>query len=67
MLARVHAANIHDSVGAVNTIKLLKYEFPRLKEIIADGGYRGKLSEMVNDYGWQLFVVLRPKESSKKF
>jgi putative transposase len=41
--------------------------FPRLKKIIADGGYRGKLSDMVKDWGWELSVVLRPDESSKKF
>jgi putative transposase len=67
MAARVHAANIHDSVGAVDTIKLLQYDFPRLMKIIADGGYRGRLAEMVADFGWELSVVLRPKESSKKF
>lgn len=67
MATRVHAANIHDSVGAVDTIKLLQHEFPRLKQIIADGGYRGKLADTVKGYGWDLSVVLRPKESSKKF
>ncbi|MDD2256551.1 MAG: IS5 family transposase [Bacteroidales bacterium] len=67
MVARVHAANIHDSVGAVDTIKLLQYNFPRLKKIIADGGYRGSLVDLVKGYGWDLSVVLRPKESSKRF
>lgn len=41
--------------------------FPRLKKIIADGGYRGKLAEFVKELGWELSVVLRPDESSKKF
>lgn len=41
--------------------------YPRLKKIIADGGYRGKLADTVNDFGWELSVVLRPEESSKKF
>ena len=67
MAACVHAANIHDSVGAVEPITQLRYIFPRLKKIIADGGYRGKLSDMVKDWGWELSVVLRPDESSKKF
>lgn len=58
---------IHDSVGAINTIKQLRYIFPRLKRIIADGGYRGKLADTVKDFGWELSVVLRPDESSKKF
>lgn len=64
---RVHAANIHDSVGAVDMIGLLRYQFPRLEKIIADGGYRGKLTNRVKRLGWELSVVLRPNESSKKF
>ncbi len=67
MAVRVHAANIHDSLGAVDTIELLKYKIPRLKKIIADGGYRGKLVDVVKEFGWNLSVVLRPNESSKKF
>ena len=67
MAAKVHAANIHDCVGAREPIKQLRYIFPRLKEIIADGGYRGKLSDMVKDLGWELLIVLRADESSKKF
>ena len=67
MATRVHAATIHDSVGAVDTIKLLRYDFPRLRKIIADGGYRGKLADIVKSLGWELSVVLRPGESSKKF
>ena len=67
MAVKVYAANIHDSVGAVQSIKQLRYIFPRLKKIIADGGYRGKLVDIVKDWGWELSVVLRTEESSKKF
>lgn len=67
MAAKVHAANIHDSVGAVEPIKQLWYIFPRLKKIIADGAYRGKLADTVKNFKWELSVVLRPDESSKKF
>lgn len=67
MATKVHAANIHDSAGAVITIEQLRYSFPRLKKVIADGGYRGKLADTVKDFGWELSVVLRPNESSKKF
>jgi hypothetical protein len=56
MATRVHAATIHDSVGAVDTIKLLRYDFPRLRKIIAD---------IVKCLGWELSVVLRSGESSK--
>jgi putative transposase len=68
MAAKVHAANIYDSIGAIQPIKELRYLYPRLQKIIADGGYRGKpLAAAVKDMGWDLSVVLRPKESSKKF
>nr|WP_243462568.1 transposase [Bacteroides stercorirosoris] len=48
-------------------MKQLRYIFPRLKKIIADGGYRGTLAGIVKDPGWELAVVLRPDEASKKF
>ena len=67
MSVKVHAANIHDSVGAIEPIKQLQYIFPRLEKIIADGGYRGKLADIVKDWGWELSVRIRPDESSKKF
>lgn len=67
MSAKIHAANIHDSAGAIEPIEQLRYIYPRLKKIIADGGYRGKLADAVKELGWELSVVLRPQESSKKF
>ncbi|MDR0941151.1 MAG: IS5 family transposase [Bacteroidales bacterium] len=67
MAVTVHAANIYDSIGAEKPIEQLRYLYPRLKKIIADGGYRGKLADFVKNLGWELTVVLRPDESSKKF
>ena len=68
MAIKVHEANIHDSKGAMPTIENLEYKFPRLGRILADGGYQGDLSAWVKKkFGWELEVVLRPKESSKKF
>ena len=65
----VHEANIHDSKGAESVLKKLANKFPRLKKILADGGYRGdELKETVcKTLGCQLEVVLRPDESPKKF
>ena len=68
MSINVHEANIHDSKGAVPTIEKLAYKFPGLCKILADGGYQGDLAEWVKDkFGWNLEVVIRPKESSKRF
>ena len=38
----VHEANIHDSVGADRVIDKMKGSFPRLKKMMADGGYKGQ-------------------------
>ena len=65
----VHEANIHDSVGAHSVIDAMQDCFPRLKKILADGGYKGqKLIDTVKQkLGAEFTVVLRPDESSKKF
>jgi putative transposase len=63
----IHAANVHDSKAAFSVIKSLRGKFPRLSKIIADGGYRGELSEQVRKaFGWILEVILRA-EQTKKF
>jgi len=69
MTVSVHQANIHDSKGAESALKKLAHKFPRLRKILADGGYRGDgLKEKVRRMlGCNLEVVLRPDESPKKF
>jgi len=65
----VHEANIHDSVGAHAVIDSMRGCFPRLKKILADGGYRGQklVDETRQKLGAEFTVVLKPDESSKKF
>ena len=64
----VHEANLHDSKGAPQAIEKLAYKFPRLVKILADGGYRGDLTDWVKKkFGWILEVVLRPDECPSKF
>jgi len=69
MAVSVHEASIHDSKGAESALGKLAHKFPRLKKILADGGYRGdKLKETARKkLGCQFEVVLRPDESPKKF
>ena len=69
MAISIHEANIHDSVGAESVVKVMAGRFPRLKKILADGGYRGEtLSDTVRKtLGCELSIVLRPDESPKKF
>lgn len=57
----VHAANIHDSVGAAGVLMPLKDLHPRLKKVLADQGYRGGLVEALkNVLGWE--VEIRDKQ-----
>ena len=64
----IHAANIHDSDGAEYVFNEMIDRFPRLKSILADGGYRGvDVSNAAKKHGWELNVVLRPDECPKKF
>lgn len=47
MAVAVHEANLHDSKGAPKVLEKLEYKFPRLRKILADGGYQGTLGDWV--------------------
>lgn len=61
MITVIHAANIHDSVGAKEVIWALKDKYlSGIQKIYADGGYLGELIEWVwIQFGWILEVVKR--------
>lgn len=61
MFVSVYEINIHDNQKTPKVIKRLSYKFPRLTKILADGGYRGNLTD------WKLEVVLKPDEYPSKF
>ena len=68
MAVAVHEANLHDSKDAPKVIEKLEHKFPRLRKILADGGYRGSLGDWVaRKFGWVVEVVLRPDECPSKF
>lgn len=68
MAVAVHPANLHDGKGAPRVIEKLEYKFPRLRKILADGGYQGSLGDWVADrFGWVVEVVLRPDERPDRF
>ena len=68
MAVAVHEANLHDSKGAPKVLEKLEYKFPRLRKILADGGYQGTLGDWVaRKFGWVVEVVLRPNECPSKF
>ena len=57
----VHAAGIQDRDGAPEVLKAIRYSFPWLRHIFADGGYAGmKLKHALEKIGaWTIQVVKR--------
>ena len=57
----VHAANIQDRDGAKLLFTKIIGRLPRLKLVLADGGYTGKLIDWVKGkFNWILEIVTRP-------
>lgn len=62
----VHTADIQDRDGARLVLEKLRFKYPRLKIIYADGGYAGKLITYVAEtFNWVLSIIKRNEE--KKF
>jgi putative transposase len=60
----VHSANIQDRDGAKYLLTYIADWLPRLVQVVADGGYRGKLVGWVKaQFGWTLAIVLRSTEA----
>ena len=60
LAVHVHSADIQDRDGAKPTLDKLKALYPLLTIILADGGYRGKLIEWVEEQlGLKLEIVKR--------
>ena len=64
--AQVHRADIQDRDGAVGVLASIRYLFPWLRHVFADGGYTGeKLETTLAGMGqWTLAIVKRPDEAS---
>jgi transposase len=58
----VHGADIQDRDGAVGVLASIRYLFPWLRHVFADGGYAGeKLETTLAEMGrWTLAIVKRP-------
>lgn len=59
MSVAVHEVNVHHSKGVPGVIENLSCKFPRLTKILADW--------VLDKFGWELEVVLRPDECPSKF
>jgi transposase len=64
--ARVHAADIQDRDGAPPLLAAIRYLFPWLRHVFADGGYTGdKLTKALARHGkWQIEIVKRCDRST---
>ena len=62
----VHAANIQDRDGAPDLIKAIRYRYPWLRHLFADGGYAGeKLRNALLGHGkWTIDIVRRSDDAS---
>ena len=68
LFALIHAADIQDRDGAPDLLKAIRFRFPWLRHIFADGGYAGpKLLEALAGHGdWTLEIVKR-SDAAKGF
>jgi transposase len=61
----VHAANIHDSVGAKLVLQKVEGTLPRLQKIFADAAYQGPLEEWVQKYLHATLEIVRKKDKRR--
>lgn len=66
---KVHPANKHDSKGASEVFEAMRYKFPDLRLIYADGGYRGEEVKIAakQKLSCDLEVVTRSEQCSSRF
>ena len=64
----VHAADIQDRDGAVDVLKAIRYRFPWLRHVFADGGYAGqKLRDALTGMGAWTVEIIKRSDTAKGF
>jgi transposase len=64
----VHAADIQDRDGAVDVLKAVRFRFPWLRHVFADGGYAGdKLRQAIKDHGDWTIEIIKRSDTAKGF
>lgn len=64
----VHAADIQDRDGAVDVLKAIRYRFPWLRHVFADGGYAGdKLKDALKRHGSWTLEIIKRSDTAKGF
>lgn len=68
VLILVHAADIQDRDGAVDVLKAVRFRFPWLRHIFADGGYAGeKLRDALTGMGTWTIEIIKRSDTAKGF
>lgn len=68
LLVIVHAADIQDRDGAPMVLKAIRYRFPWLRHVFADGGYAGdKLRQALKDHGNWTVEIIKRSDTAKGF
>ena len=64
----VHTADIQDRDGAPDLLKAVRYRFPWLRHVFADGGYAGdKLREAMQGNGDWTIEIIKRSDTAKGF
>jgi len=64
----VHTADIQDRDGAVDVLKAIRFRFPWLRHVFADGGYAGdKLRAALKGHGNWTIEIIKRSDSAKGF
>ena len=64
----VHAADIQDRDGAVDVLKAIRFRFPWLRHVFADGGYAGdKLKGALAQMGKWTVEIIKRSDAAKGF
>lgn len=68
LVVLVHAADIQDRDAAPHVLKAIRYRFPFLRHIFADGGYAGQkfLASMEGNGTWTIQIIKR-SDTAKDF
>ena len=64
----VHAADVQDRDGAPDVLKAIRYRFPWLRHVFADGGYAGpKLRKALAKIGEWTVEIIKRSDAAKGF
>lgn len=64
----IHAADVQDRDGAPDVLRAIRYRFPWLRHVFADGGYAGeKLRNALTGNGEWTIEIIRRSDTAKGF